>query len=244
MKTRIVHTKIWSDNYYVDLSPIEKFLFLYFLANENVNIIHCYECPDRKIVYDTGITKDQLEKAKQKFETSGKIYFNKGYVLLKNASKYEEYTGPLNEKAKDAAIKVLDRDILSWRERVLSNQNTPIYTPIDTGKDASPIGDINHKSEIINQKEEVVKGKHPSTDDLTEEVLQKISQDYKLPLAFVISKADDLKNWCAAKGKSFKNYPAALRNWVKRDAEKIVQSQRLPSKSFDATQGGAHEIAT
>jgi len=91
-----------------------------------------------------------------------------------------------------------------------------------------------------NRREE----KKPSPSDLTEEIILKISQDYKLPLAFVTSKADDLVNWCKAKGKVYKDYPAALRNWVKKDAERIVQEQRLPSKSLDATTGGTHEIIT
>lgn len=83
---------------------------------------------------------------------------------------------------------------------------------------------------------------HSSLDDITEEVCQQIAKDYNLPLAFVVSKLDDLRNYCASKGKTYRNYIAALRNWVKRDAERLVISSRLPSKSVDATTGGQNEI--
>ena len=247
MKTRIVHTKIWSDAFYGDLSPIEKFLFLYFITNENVNIIHYYECPDRKIMFDTGVTREQLDKAKLKFETAGKIFFHGGYILLKNAHKYEEYTGEKNEKAKEDLLQKLDKGILDWYKGVLEGKNTPIDRGIDEGMIGVYIPTINHKSEIINQKEGGVRGKQASVEDITDEIIDKISQDYHLPRAFVASKADDLRNWCVSKGKSYKDYPAALRNWVKKDAEKIVQAQRLPSKSVDASslqEGGKYAIGS
>lgn len=93
-----------------------------------------------------------------------------------------------------------------------------------------------------NRTDEKREETRPSPDDLTEEVCKKIAEDYKLPFAFVMSKADDLRNYCEAKGKSYKNYPAALRNWVKRDAERMVIATRMPSKSVDATEGASHEI--
>ena len=36
MKTRIVHTKIWQDDYFVNLSFQEKVLFLYLISNEYI----------------------------------------------------------------------------------------------------------------------------------------------------------------------------------------------------------------
>lgn len=50
---------------------------------------------------------------------------------------------------------------------------------------------------------------------------QKISEDYHVPISFVLSVWDDLQNWCLAKGKRYKNYNAALRKWVKKDAIEI-----------------------
>lgn len=88
------------------------------------------------------------------------------------------------------------------------------------------------KNRIDKNKEKNIEKKNTTSssfNSLTEEVFVKVAEDYKVSLPFVKSKADDLKNWCASKGKTYKDYPAALRNWVKRDAEKIKPVQRIIS---------------
>lgn len=165
MQTRIVHTKIWSDGFFVDLNPTEKLLFLYFLTNPKVNIIHCYELSLRETTFDTSLDRTTIEKSKVKFTEGGKILFRADYVYLINAQKYESYDGPKNEKAKARLINQLPNDIKEWYLR--RGTDTPIHTPtdkgikpghfplgddtpIDTSINTPSIGTINHKSEIIN----------------------------------------------------------------------------------------------
>lgn len=152
MKTRIVHTKIWKDDYFASLTPSEKLLFVYFLTNEYVNIIHLYECSDRVIQFDTGIDPELLDQIKNKFEASKKFRFNNGWIYIPNAYRYEKYVGQINEKAKLELISRLPKDILAWFYNI---SDTPINTPIDTPQ----IGTINNKSKIINQKLEVINNK-------------------------------------------------------------------------------------
>jgi division protein CdvB (Snf7/Vps24/ESCRT-III family) len=65
---------------------------------------------------------------------------------------------------------------------------------------------------------------------LTEEILQEIADKYKVNLAFVKSKLDDMDNWRKAKGKVYKDYKAALSNWVKSDALKVEQQKRQENR--------------
>ncbi len=65
---------------------------------------------------------------------------------------------------------------------------------------------------------------------LTDDILQEIVNDYQVPLSFVQSKLDDMKNWSAANGKTYKDYNAALRNWVKKDAINIRKEEYAKSK--------------
>jgi len=67
-------------------------------------------------------------------------------------------------------------------------------------------------------------------ESLTEFVLQEIAYKYQVPMAFVQSKLDDVINYVAAHGKPYKDYRAALSNFVKKDALKIKQSQHDKSK--------------
>ncbi|MCP3681708.1 MAG: hypothetical protein GY861_03370 [bacterium] len=63
-----------------------------------------------------------------------------------------------------------------------------------------------------------------------EEDFERIASKYKVPLSFVLSKWDDLQTYCRAKGKTYKNYNAALSQWVKRDAIKIRKEHGEKSK--------------
>lgn len=152
MRTRIIHTKIWKDEYIANLTLSEKMLFFYLLTNEKVNIIHCYELSEREISFDTGIDRGIIAKAKVKFEKDNKMKFFKDYIFLINANKYETYTGEKNEEAKRKLIKEMSESVLDWYNNI---KDTPIDTPIDRVS----IPSINHNTEIINQEEGIVKGR-------------------------------------------------------------------------------------
>lgn len=61
-------------------------------------------------------------------------------------------------------------------------------------------------------------------------IIKEISLKYKVPESFVMSKLDDLTNYCQAKNKRYANYKAALMNWVKQDAIKIISSVKRNDK--------------
>ena len=146
MLTRILYTDIWLDQFFIGLTRDEKLLFIYFLTNERVNIIHLYQCPDRRIVADTGIDTPIIKKAKEKFEKARKMFFKDGFIFLKNAHRYEKYEGPKNETAKSKLFSRLSKSILDWYNKLSD-------TPIDRGIDTLHKSEIiNHKSEIINQR--------------------------------------------------------------------------------------------
>ena len=67
--------------------------------------------------------------------------------------------------------------------------------------------------------------KYPSLNSLTVDDFNEIAKQYHVPVPFVLSRADDIRNWTEAKGKRYRNYKAALRDWVKRDALKIINKQ-------------------
>ena len=73
--------------------------------------------------------------------------------------------------------------------------------------------------ETIQKKE----ARFSKIGDIDINTLQEIATTYKVPLAFVESKYDDLKNYCLAKGKTYRNYKAALMKWVKEDALKVIE---------------------
>jgi hypothetical protein len=184
MKTRIIHTKIWSDSYFRRLERAEKIYFFYILTNELVNIIHLYELPDSVATMQTGLSVEEIENIKGKFQADKKFDFYGEYVSINNAYKYQYYKGIKNNRLKlrlffemsDDTIKhysevvintikqiedetlrfeVKDEDFINLYKR-LSDRLSYLGLCEYTYQDTPiPILRINQKSEIINYKSEI-----------------------------------------------------------------------------------------
>lgn len=113
MKARIIHTKIWQDSFVAELNPTEKLVFIYLITNERINIVHCYECPERVIAFETGVGRDVVASTKAKLQEAGKIRCYKDWVQLLNGDRYQQFTGEKNELAKQREIKLMPDDVLS-----------------------------------------------------------------------------------------------------------------------------------
>ncbi len=134
MKTRIIYTKIWKDDWFLDLSDDAQRLFFFLLTCEDIGLSGIFEISDREITTRTRLAGERLENAKQ--ELSKKVLFHNGWCSIVNNSKYYSYKGEKNEKACVSELSRIPADTLS------------ILYPysIDTP--------INHKSKIINQNSE------------------------------------------------------------------------------------------
>lgn len=224
MKTRVIHTRFWKDSYIRKLTAGEKLVFNYLLTNEKVNIIHCYEIDIDEIVFDLGLSASTVREALKKLQSDKKISFRNGWVFLGNAAKYESYKGIKNDAARKRLLQEMSKSTLDWYNNLIDRGIIGVYIP-----------PINHKPEIINKsKEGVVRGR-TSLEEITSGDISEIATEYHVPEAFVISKIDDVRNYCASHGKKYLDYKAALRSWVKSDAVKIVQGNRKEVKSLDAS---------
>jgi hypothetical protein len=112
-KQRLVNTKFWSDGWVVNLDPIEKLLFLYLLTNERTNICGVYELPIKYMAVETGIDKDMVEKVLKRFTKDKKIYFIKGWVVIKNFIKNQNQGSPKVKAGIEAELSKIPAEILS-----------------------------------------------------------------------------------------------------------------------------------
>ena len=146
MKTRIIHTKVWKDSWYVSLSKDAKFLWMYLLTNDKINISGIYELTDREILFDTSIDTSVLESIKK--ELNPKAIFYKGWVKITNVERYNKYrNSPSNEIAFNTELTYIPSDIC----KVFGTPvDTSVYTPINKEQ-----GTINNKQVIENIKQEI-----------------------------------------------------------------------------------------
>lgn len=111
-KSRLINTKFWDDSYITTLDPIEKLLFLYFLTNTSTNICGVYEISLRKAAVETGIEKDMVAKVIKRFSKDKKIFYQKGWICLKNFTKNQNQNSPTVKIGIEREIKAIPSDIL------------------------------------------------------------------------------------------------------------------------------------
>lgn len=154
MKTRIIHTKIWKDQWFVSLSKDARFLFHYLLTNDKINISGIYELSDREIVFDTSIDTSVITSLKK--ELYPKAIFFEGWVRICNVDRYNKYrNSPSNEVAFNKEMSYISANIFKGLE-----------IPVDTSVNTSPHTPINNKSEIINKKPEIENQKPETSEGL------------------------------------------------------------------------------
>jgi len=206
---------MWRDEWITQLTTSSKLLFVYLVTNEFVGLTGYFEITDRQICFDTGLTNTQLVSSKK--ELTEKIGFLNNWVYVKNLTKYDPIRGENNtlHKAYEAELARVPEEIIRGMDAPSMVHGSPMHgrKGIGIGKG---IGNSFGKSEnlFLDQKK---------PQKLTDEEFEKICEDYGVPPAFVLSKWDDLENYCLSKGKTYKNYYRALRDWVKRDAVKLKQ---------------------
>jgi len=226
MKTRIIQTRFWDDEFVFNASKDAKLLYIYLLTSQYINISGIFQLDERKIAFETGLTPKEFEKAKQEIETAKKVFFYKGWVKVCNAEKNNGYkNSPLNEVAYQREISLIPQCVLDY-----------FNSSMDTSIDSSTY--TNHKSEIINNKYKIInktiKKEFSEFTDLTDEVCREIAEYYSVSLQDVFDTRQDIELWMGKSRKNtYSNYKLALQTWVRNNQK---------SNKFAKRKGGYAEI--
>ncbi|PHA82636.1 DnaD domain-containing protein [Bacillus toyonensis] len=97
---RPVQVSYWQDAFVLDLTPEEKYFYLYLMTNSKTSQSGIYELPLRVIEMDTGYNRETVEKLLERFADYGKIYYNKKTkeIMLINWLKFNAITNMNIEK--------------------------------------------------------------------------------------------------------------------------------------------------
>jgi len=220
-RKRMIDPTIWEDEEFGSLSMTAKILFIGLFSNADdegriransaylKSTIFMYDNIGLKAIEETLLEVSQKLSTVKVYKVNGKQY-----VSLTNWCEYQKQHK--------------DRIQISTLPVYVGQMTDNVGQMTDNvGVDKVSIDKVS--IDKIRRGEERL-GEERGTHSLTENDLEVIAQDYHVPLPFVKSKYDDLLNYCASKGKSYKDYKATLRNWVKADAFKIKQDQYGKSK--------------
>jgi DnaD/phage-associated family protein len=74
-KYRQLYTEFWSDSFVLELTPEEKYFYLYLISNSKTTQCGIYEISKRTIETDTGYNRETVEKLIQRFCDYKKILY-------------------------------------------------------------------------------------------------------------------------------------------------------------------------
>ncbi|AVP65864.1 chromosomal replication initiator DnaA [Clostridium botulinum] len=89
-KYRQLHTQFWSDGFVLDLTPEEKYFYLYLMSNTKTSQCGVYELPLRVIEMETGYNRETVIKLIKRFIDYKKIKYDEETkeIMIFNWVKY------------------------------------------------------------------------------------------------------------------------------------------------------------
>ena len=114
---RKIHTSFWGDSFIQDLTPEQKYFFLYLLTNDKTKQCGIYEITIRQMCYDTGYNDETVKKLLEFFISKGKIRYSEKSkeVALSNWLKYNDSTSPKVKSCVNIELeKVKDRLLIQY----------------------------------------------------------------------------------------------------------------------------------
>jgi DnaD/phage-associated family protein len=95
---RQVHTEFWQDNFVVELTPEDRYFYLYLITNSRVSQCGIYSFSKKFAAVETGYSSETIDKLLERFVGYGKILYNpeKNEIMILNWYKYNNINNHKN----------------------------------------------------------------------------------------------------------------------------------------------------
>jgi hypothetical protein len=90
-KSRVVKDEIWDDDWFYELDPTEKLVWLFLLTNPRGNIAGIYKLNQKWAAQSVGLDFDVFKTILQRFVRDGKIIYEDNWVALVNFHRHVAY---------------------------------------------------------------------------------------------------------------------------------------------------------
>src|ERR1035438_7276230 len=112
---RQIHTSFWQDDFVINLTPEEKYFYLFLLTNSKTKQCGIYQLPIQVIVFETGYNQETVYKLLKRFIDYGKIIYSVGTreIAIVNWRKYNTMQSPKVKSCVDKELKeVKDKSLI------------------------------------------------------------------------------------------------------------------------------------
>lgn len=91
---RQFHTKFWKDEWLINLTPLERYLFSYLFTNDLSSISGIYKLPFKVIQNETDLDKEFITATLKKFQDAKKIYYQDGVMWIVRMAQHHKNASP------------------------------------------------------------------------------------------------------------------------------------------------------
>jgi uncharacterized phage protein (TIGR02220 family) len=152
-KYRQVHISFWQDDFVLDLTPEEKYFYLYLMTNSTTTQCGIYTLPIRVIELESGYNRETVEKLIARFVEYGKVLHSKETkeIMLTNWMKFNFINSDKVFKCIEKELEgVKNKDLVKEFHTRLIRYGYPIDTlSIDYGEEEEKEEKKNRSNNII-----------------------------------------------------------------------------------------------
>jgi DnaD/phage-associated family protein len=250
-KFRMVHTEFWDDPKVVEeMTPEDKFFFLYLLTNSNTTQIGIYQITKKQMAFDIGYSIESINSLLERFVNHHNIVFYNAQtreLAIKNWGKYNFHRGgkPVLDCVAAELKAVKDTSLIQYvGERIAKPEIKKLY---ESYYDTSTI-----RGQEQQQEEE--KEKEKEEEEEQQEHLPKMSADDFYQQNFGILNSyigEQIEAWVGdlnedlvieamkralAQQKKWKYAEGILKNWANANVHTVSDVQSL-DKEFERRKG-------
>ncbi len=237
---RNIQMSFWTDSKVSDdLTPEDRYFYLYLLTNPHTNLAGCYELSAKQAAYETGYNKETVERLFDRFEKMHIAVYSKDTkeVLLVNWHKYNWTSSEKFRKALEWHInEVKNKTFREYLTAVFEREDDSVLIPYPYGSDTTVTVTVTDTvtDTVVNNITKGKPQKHRYGEYnnvlLTDEELEKLKKefpDWK-------ERIENLSEYVASTGKSYKSHLATIRAWARKDKKvKPTKFSNAPERNQD-----------
>lgn len=219
---RYIKTKIWSDDWFSELSVDARYLYLYLLSNKNTHICGYYKTSLKEMEFMTGLTKKRIESAIKELREN--MSYIDGWVVLRN---YPKHQNVANNGKVQAAIEREMKNVPTHVFNSNSNSNSETMDSLSIGyqETAQNIGGVEKGGD---KAEENVKKKYGEFKNvlLTDDEKEKLKSRYGKGEAQKL--VEELSTYIKSKGVRYKDHYATVIAWARKKGLQVQVDDKIP----------------
>lgn len=218
-----------------DFSPEDKYFMLYCLTNPHTNIIGCYEISMKQMAAELGYSVDAVMSLIKRFKEHHGVIDYDGETKELYVKNWHKYNWTESPKLNPSIVAVLDTvKTPRFKECIagLYNARDTVSIPYEYGMDTTDtisdtVSDNSNKKEEKpkHRKKDVVRHQYGEYKNvlLSDEEVEKLKKEF--PDKY-LSYIERVSGYMKQHNKSYSDYLATIRNWIRRDAEKEQAAQK------------------